>query len=455
MHPDKGVPRPTRRSSPLANERGVSEHLHAERPERSEGPRGYRNGTEPRGLGTRVGKVELRVRRTRIEQGNRPALRWAAIPVVLLLTLGQGAFAQVYAGSPMLVKRVLVAADTVLFGEVIAVKPLGERQYSSLNQTFSLPTFEADFRVELVIKGEEVQKEAKVEFFSSDRPRFFPFESLTVGEHCIVFLKKPAQGNFQFASESKSKILVSATLPADLPAGPPEQVIEKILIGSLNDPDRKVVLSCMPPLVEIGGDASRDPLWKLAQKKDLNDEAIRGEALAFLLYLQYKPALGEALKFLKEPTLSAEGQGAKMFMLSAIGQLRNPELAPEVQPLLASEDARVRLLAAMALRGMRAKSSVPYLVGALDDKDSEVRYQAMMGLAAALNRRGGGWTANADVFAQNEDQYISKWKEWWKTEGMKEFMPPQPPPPATPSSAAPELKELPKPEPGGPEKAAQ
>ena len=144
-----------------------------------------------------------------------------------------------------------------------------------------------------------------------------------------------------------------------------------------------------------------------------------------------------------------------MFMLSAIGQLRNPELAPEVQPLLASEDARVRLLAAMALRGMRAKSSVPYLVGALDDKDSEVRYQAMMGLAAALNRRGGGWTANADVFAQNEDQYISKWKEWWKTEGMKEFMPPQPPPPATPSSAAPELKELPKPEPGGPEKAAQ
>ncbi len=69
----------------------VSEHLQAERHERSEGRRGYRNGTKPRGFGTRVGKVELRVPQTRECEPYHPSLfgRWQRSERALLVACAE------------------------------------------------------------------------------------------------------------------------------------------------------------------------------------------------------------------------------------------------------------------------------------------------------------------------------------------------------------------------------
>jgi putative transposase len=69
----------------------VTEHLQAERHERSQTRRGYRNGTKPRGFGTRVGKVALRVPQTRGCEPYHPSLfaRWQRSERALLVACAE------------------------------------------------------------------------------------------------------------------------------------------------------------------------------------------------------------------------------------------------------------------------------------------------------------------------------------------------------------------------------
>jgi hypothetical protein len=113
---------------------------------------------------------------------------------------------------------------------------------------------------------------------------------------------------------------------------------------------------------------------------------------------------------------------AKGAICRAVADLRDPKFLRDVQLLAAPDDVRLHQAAMQALRAMRSKSSVPYLIEALDDKDRLVRYLSVMGLAETLGR-GEGWAPSVDVFGQDEQAYLTRWKNWWNDEGMRLYAP--------------------------------
>jgi hypothetical protein len=251
------------------------------------------------------------------------------------------------------------------------------------------------------------------------------FESVSRGDHCIAFLKTITPGTYEFATREYGKILVSAGRHELSPSDTPERAVEKLLIASLDNANPEVVIVSVQQLARIGGEASRDPLWRLAQRRDASDAAIRGEALASLLSLEYVPAGEEAVKYLKEPSWSSHVDSAKSRARVAFRAVRSPEFIPQLRLLSAPDDPVLRANAVSVLRGMRDPSSIPWLVQALDDGSPEVRYQAMMGLAETLGR-GPGWTIGTDGFGEHGDELIAKWKEWWREDGISKYGPGQP-----------------------------
>jgi HEAT repeat protein len=351
-----------------------------------------------------------------------------ALVAVLLLTAsswpGGAGRASAFLGSPLRVKPLIEAADTILLGDVVSVTPDGQAICTLGDSDYTRPVLEARLRVQAVPKGEAPAEEVTIRFPSNDLLVLpIEFESMAEGDHCLAFLKTVAPGTYEFASLAHGKVLVSAEEPERLPSGTPERAVEEVLIASLEGPDPQVVVSCIRLLPEIGGDAARDALWKLAQRRDETDRAVRGYALASLLQLDYVPAAEEAAEFLKEPTWSRRVEGAKGRILQGFRETRNPGFIPQLRLLSAPDDPRARENAVYALREMRDPSSIPWLVQALDDSSPEVRHLAMMGLADALGR-GGEWTIDVPGFKERGDELIAKWKQWWREEGMKKYAAP-------------------------------
>ena len=96
----------------------VSEHLNAARHERSEGRVGYRNGSKPRALRTRVGEMELSVPQVRGCEPYHPSMfhRWQRCERALLVACGEMYFQGV---STRNVRRVL---EAMCDGEVSAAR---------------------------------------------------------------------------------------------------------------------------------------------------------------------------------------------------------------------------------------------------------------------------------------------------------------------------------------------
>jgi HEAT repeat protein len=86
-----------------------------------------------------------------------------------------------------------------------------------------------------------------------------------------------------------------------------------------------------------------------------------------------------------------------------------PEAVPELIDLLRSSYVPVRQVAALRLRELGTPDLIePLRTTALNDADRMVRYYAVGGLEKAT----GGRAPSFQLFSEQEDAYMSKWKSW-------------------------------------------
>lgn len=101
--------------------------------------------------------------------------------------------------------------------------------------------------------------------------------------------------------------------------------------------------------------------------------------------------------------------------------VKDPTALDVIRRYISSDNRMVRIAMVKAAERIRSPKSVPWLVERLDDPVEVVRYHAVLGLCEIEGKGPDGWGAAFDAYEQNEAQYISKWKQWWETEGKLKY----------------------------------
>jgi len=167
------------------------------------------------------------------------------------------------------------------------------------------------------------------------------------------------------------------------------------LIAALDDSDRNAVLAAMKKLGTYGA-AAKEAVPALGRRFRQTDKEIGGQAARTLAQIG-QAAVPEVTAALQEgpPAIRARA----LLTLGTIGHEAGAAVIP-VRDLLVHPEAKVRLLAALALDGMHeaARPAADYLARALRDPDRQVRYIAadalfqigpdMVGRVAAAARDG-------------------------------------------------------------------
>lgn len=113
--------------------------------------------------------------------------------------------------------------------------------------------------------------------------------------------------------------------------------------------------------------------------------------------------------------LASEDDGDRWQAVIALGETRDPAVAPHVLPVLADSDIFVRMAAARILGDLRNPIAVPALIEALGDPEPSVREAVHTALKAVT-----GQSLPFDALSENADERakrIQAWRDWWQREG--------------------------------------
>jgi hypothetical protein len=145
---------------------------------------------------------------------------------------------------------------------------------------------------------------------------------------------------------------------------------------------------------------------------DLADEAARAAAAPAAEAAPLQPAWTGLLE-----GLASADDGDRWQAVIALGETRDPAVAPHIVPVLRDADIFVRMAAARILGDLKSPAAVPALIDALADPEPSVREAVYTALVAVTGR-------NLPFDALSEDgaeraKRIAAWREWWEREGAK------------------------------------
>jgi hypothetical protein len=209
------------------------------------------------------------------------------------------------------------------------------------------------------------------------------------------------------------------------------------VVHGVTDPMRLLEIDLKAGLKDANGDRVLDSIRMLGNLRHLQSTRelkqllhsqyglIRVYAYEALLNLGDYSVLNAVRKFL---ATKPEAPGSiympqdrllamQIRLASQIGNIKDPELLPELEKFLLSPNRFTRAQALQAVRAINSPHSAPLFYKLLDDTDVDNRFGAMQGL---LTIAGGGpipWVPTWDEFRRSPDVYVAKCKEWWDTEG--------------------------------------
>ncbi|HVS18961.1 MAG TPA: HEAT repeat domain-containing protein, partial [Planctomycetota bacterium] len=144
---------------------------------------------------------------------------------------------------------------------------------------------------------------------------------------------------------------------------------------------------------------------------DLVDETVRvAERDAAAAAVAAQPAWTGLIDGLASPD-----DGDRWQAVIALGETRDPAVAPHVLPVLKDTDIFVRMAAARILGDLRNPVAVPDLIEALADPEPSVREAVYTALKAVT-----GQSLTFDALSENADERakrIQAWRDWWQREG--------------------------------------
>jgi len=230
-------------------------------------------------------------------------------------------------------------------------------------------------------------------------------------ETAILFLKKTADGSYEFANywagAESFQVLPKASGGTGLAR------LESALINALeqappggpyHDDLRAVyMLESFPVL-------SPEGLARMSKLANSPQPDIALAAIGTLLKtksprsVELLRAYLESYRGDKEP-MSVWGIGAWL------REIDDPVARPTLEALSGSRFTSVQLGAMDALRKMKNPSSVPVLIQRLDDSNKVVRYQALITLSEIFHK-DREFAPSMQLFDQDPERYVSAWKLW-------------------------------------------
>jgi hypothetical protein len=300
------------------------------------------------------------------------------------------------------------SAEVIVVGLVQTRFQAGTGEMEIRGRNFTSRVFQAELRVDRVLKGRSVPRQLRLSFETPVSPAgSLGYKGLVAQSYVLVFLKRTER---QFA-------LANPFLPSfpavphvqDAPSADPlaavlhelDSVIESPVIAA----PEKIGL-----IYRLGATPSEVAAAILRQHLESKDVSIRASVVAALLEQRDLAALAVAEKLLLKPP-----EDIPKYLItnisSAIARYVTDDAAiPPLRRLLAAADAHTRRAAALALRNTQSPRALPSLVLALDDSDQEVRYYAVIGLAEITG--DSEWRPLMDEFGTEEATYISHWRQW-------------------------------------------
>ena len=300
-------------------------------------------------------------------------------------------------------------SDAIVVGEVVAVTPQGRTVAGG--QSLSGASMRAELRVEKVLKGSPQSQQITFHFFFPDAP--VGYGTVPKGQFGVFFLRKSAAG-YETASAYYPFLVAS-------PASPPtrgsiaDQVIAEVAYV-LRSPEASSE-SRMAAVLTLN--TARVPLSTAALKAAAADRDLRVRcfALAALMERNDISLLPEAQGVLLHPPVTADANWVNAIAFGIRDGVRDVRAMPLVEPLLHAKNVEARRAAAAAIRTMGGPSAIEPLTQALWDTDRDVRYYAVVGLGEITGQNE--WTPAIDYFAQNEEKFLTHWREWAKSHEPK------------------------------------
>lgn len=240
--------------------------------------------------------------------------------------------------------------------------------------------------------------------------------ALVKGETVLLFLTATGRDTYQFADP-----FIGATHFASLPVGEDSGLakLQRVLA---------TVVRTAPPTDQLRGLQLLlgfdhiDPIT-LSTVMPLTQSDKPEVALTAIGVLLRTKSL-DSLKILERYLASHVG-GAEPLAVYVIGpelrQIADENALPELESLTDSRFRSIRDGALDAIRKIRSPKSVPFLMAKLNDSDSNVQYVALISTAEIVGKDHDDFAPSMFLFDQKPQYYVGLWKQWWATEGRKQY----------------------------------
>ncbi|MGH9432523.1 MAG: HEAT repeat domain-containing protein [Terriglobia bacterium] len=296
-------------------------------------------------------------------------------------------------------------SGAVVVGQVVAVTAQGRTVAGT--QSVSGTLMQADLRVEKTLKGRPGRQRLTFQFFFPDAP--MAYRRIPKGQFGVFFLRKSAGGYEVANSYYPFVVACPASPPAE--GSIPEQVVAEVAYvlrcANASSESRQAAVYT---LRAVRTAASTAALKVAARDPNMR---VRCSALATMLRRNDISLLPEAQAILLHPPPSADPNCVDSIAYGIRDGVRDARAIRLLEPLLHASNVRARRAAAAALRATGDPSAIGPLTEALWDTDLDVRYYAVVGLGEITGQNE--WTPAVDYFAQNEQKFLTHWREWAKS----------------------------------------
>ena len=391
-----------------------------------------------------------------VRRGTGMQARWAvvrgAFVVAGLAGVVLSSQAHGYPAGKRSLLSVLDECSVVVVGRIETLgegEPVERQQFGPwgrLESPVQLLLRPATCRVEVVLKGREIEAGASVPFrllwHYRDRPSSIGLAEYRPGERWLLFLTQveghlepvnplgfqdlhlpdeydPGEPDYGLALERTEALL--ADLLERYPDAPPGQPLWGSLVAQIVDTFRSGSFCGVAPrgtTREVDALVVRRPCFATGRivgalmrvSESAPDPAVRAYAASILLSAGWTECFQTLVAAERE--LRARGDTADFGAIDEIRRVMDPVLLPSLHELLSDPDPVFHEPAAHALREIADPSSIPYLVQVLDHPSFMMRYLAATGLAA-ITEDFSRYRA-MDLWRAQEAEQIAYWKAWYE-----------------------------------------
>jgi len=307
------------------------------------------------------------------------------------------------------------AAFLVFRGEIVSVEH--DREIDGIwgGQAVRLRVFTAKAVVDRQYKGPLDASRIEIVYRqpTGDICAVSKCETLNPGDYGLFFLAQDSEG-YHMLNTYAGKFAVSRLKSEGYSAG--VGGVEADLIAGLKDNDKERLVTNVELIGLLPQVRSLSPLVMLLASE--RDQKVQGATYVALLRLRSYSKLQMALDFAETPRQDSRTAIYQEQICELTSEIHDPVVVPTLLSFSHSKSDRVRESVIHSLRNVGSKEALPVFIQALDDPVKWIRYDAVLGLAA-LERK---WdlAPSVDAFSEDEEKYISAWKTWWASSGVRQ-----------------------------------